>query len=290
MTRDASQTDLTPAAASTPPEPIVRLVKVTKRFGRQQVLTKVSLEFARGRTTVVLGPSGCGKSVMLKHIIGLIKPSTGQVWYEQTRIDALSEARLGPIRQQFGVLFQQGALFDSLSVGQNVAFPLIEHTRMHRSPRERRVKHVLRLVGLSGMEEKMPAELSGGQQKRVALARAIILRPRVILYDEPTTGLDPIRADVINELILKLKRELQVTSIVVTHDLSSAFKVADEMVMLYDGKILLRGLPDTFRASDVPLVRRFLQGEATPEELAEIRPQLKPAREGMAAEAGGSRP
>lgn len=290
MMRDASQVDLAPAAATMPPEPIVRLVNVTKRFGRQQVLTRVSLDFARGRTTVVLGPSGCGKSVMLKHIIGLIKPSTGEVWYEQTRLDALGEARLGPIRQQFGVLFQHGALFDSLSVGQNVAFPLIEHTRLHRSQRERRVKDVLRLVGLSDAEEKMPAELSGGQQKRVALARAIILRPRVILYDEPTTGLDPIRADVINELILKLKRELQVTSIVVTHDLTSAFKVADEMVMLYDGKILLQGLPDTFRASDAPLVRRFLEGEATPEELAEIRPQLGPAREEMAAEAGGSRP
>jgi len=288
--RDASQVDLAPAAATMPPEPIVRLVNVTKRFGRQQVLTKVSLEFARGRTTVVLGPSGCGKSVMLKHIIGLIKPSTGEVWYEQTRLDALGEARLGPIRQQFGVLFQHGALFDSLSVGQNVAFPLIEHTRLHRPQRERRVKDVLRLVGLSDAEEKMPAELSGGQQKRVALARAIILRPKVILYDEPTTGLDPIRADVINELILKLQRELQVTSIVVTHDLTSAFKVADEMVMLYDGKILLQGLPDTFRASDAPLVRRFLEGEATPEELAEIRPQLGPAREEMAAEAGGSRP
>jgi len=268
----------------------VRLVNVTKRFGRQQVLTKVSLDFVRGRTTVVLGPSGCGKSVMLKHIIGLIKPSSGQVWYEQTRLDALSEARLGPIRQQFGVLFQHGALFDSLSVGQNVAFPLVEHTDLDREQRRLRVRQVLRLVGLSDAEEKLPAELSGGQQKRVALARAIVLRPKVILYDEPTTGLDPIRADVINELILKLRRELNATSIVVTHDLTSAFKVADEMVMLYDGKILLRGLPDAFRASDAPLVRRFLQGEATPEELAEIRPQLGPETQEVAAEAGGSRP
>jgi phospholipid/cholesterol/gamma-HCH transport system ATP-binding protein len=287
MNGDRSHPDLPPAAR---PEPIVRLVHVTKRFGRTTVLRDICLEFARERTTVVLGPSGCGKTVMLKHIVGLIRPSSGAVWFENNRIDGLTEAKLGPIRRQFGVLFQQGALFDSLSVRQNIAFPLVEHTDLDREARRRRVRQVLRLVGLSDAEEKMPAELSGGQQKRVALARAIVLRPKVILYDEPTTGLDPIRADVINELILKLRRELNVTSIVVTHDLTSAFKVADEMVMLYDGKILLRGLPDAFRASDAPLVRRFLQGEATPEELAAIRPQLGPEREGVAAEAGGSTP
>ena len=287
MTEDAPQVDFPPAG---PPEPIVRLVHVTKRFGRSTVLRDVSLEFARRRTVVVLGPSGCGKSVMLKHIIGLIRPSSGEVWFEQNRVDGLSEAKLGPIRRQFGVLFQHGALFDSLSVRQNIAFPLVEHTDLDREARRERVRHVLRLVGLSEVEEKMPAELSGGQQKRVALARAIVLEPKVILYDEPTTGLDPIRADVINELILKLRRELNATSIVVTHDLTSAFKVADEMVMLYDGRILLRGLPDAFRASDAPLVRRFLQGEATPEELAGIRPQLGPEREDVSAEAGGSAP
>jgi len=287
MDASPAQSGTTPAP---PPEPVVRLVHVTKRFGRSTVLADVNLDFARQRTTVVLGPSGCGKSVMLKHIIGLIKPSSGQVWFEKTRIDALSEVRLGPIRRQFGVLFQHGALFDSLSVRQNIAFPLVEHTNLDREQRRQRVRQVLRLVGLSDAEEKMPAELSGGQQKRVALARAIVLRPKVILYDEPTTGLDPIRADVINELILKLRRELNATSIVVTHDLTSAFKVADEMVMLYDGRILLRGLPDAFRASDAPLVRRFLQGEATPEELAEIRPQLGPETEEVAAEAGGSEP
>ncbi|MDY7108513.1 MAG: ABC transporter ATP-binding protein, partial [Planctomycetota bacterium] len=234
MTEDAPQVDFPPAG---PPEPIVRLVHITKRFGRSTVLRDVSLEFARRRTVVVLGPSGCGKSVMLKHIIGLIRPSSGEVWFEQSRVDGLSEAKLGPIRRQFGVLFQHGALFDSLSVRQNIAFPLVEHTDLDREARRERVRHVLRLVGLSEVEEKMPAELSGGQQKRVALARAIVLEPKVILYDEPTTGLDPIRADVINELILKLRRELNATSIVVTHDLTSAFKVADEMVMLYDGRI-----------------------------------------------------
>ena len=286
MDGSSAQSESTPAP---PPEPIVRLVHVTKRFGRAAALTDISLDFPRGKTTVVLGPSGCGKSVMLKHIIGLIRPSSGEVWFERTRVNALSEVRLGPIRRQFGVLFQHGALFDSLSVRQNIAFPLVEHTDLDREQRRLRVRQVLRLVGLSGTEEKMPAELSGGQQKRVALARAIVLRPKVILYDEPTTGLDPIRADVINELILKLRRELNATSIVVTHDLTSAFKVADEMVMLYDGRILLRGLPDAFRASDAPLVRRFLQGEATAEELAEIRPQLGPETEEVAAEAGGSR-
>lgn len=264
-----------PAEIETKPdssgEAAVRLVNVHKGFADQPVLRGVSIDFRRGQTTVVMGPSGSGKSVLLKHTIGLLRPDRGQVWYEDTRIDRLSEGKLGPIRQEFGVLFQHGALFDSMNVEANVAFPLVEHRRdMSKQRRRDRVREVLNMVGLADTMHQMPAELSGGQRKRVALARAIVLEPKVVLYDEPTTGLDPIRSDVINELILKLKRELAVTSIVVTHDLTSAFKVADWMVMLHDGHVLLEGPPDVFRTSDVPVVRRFLAGEASREEVSEI--------------------
>jgi len=277
--------DQSEATTTAPPEPIVRLVEVYKRFGQQRVLNGVSIDFASGKTTVVLGPSGCGKSVMLKHIIGLLKPDSGQVWFENQRVDALGEAKLGPIRMQFGFLFQHGALFDSLSVEQNVAFPLVEHTRLNPEQQHERVRQVLHLVGMADALNQMPAKLSGGQRKRVALARAIVLQPKVILYDEPTTGLDPIRADVINELVVKLQRELEVTSIVVTHDLTSAFKIADEMVMLYDGWVILRGAPEALRGSDVPMVRQFLQGEATGEELTGVHSHIMEE----AAKSGGSR-
>jgi phospholipid/cholesterol/gamma-HCH transport system ATP-binding protein len=250
--------------------PIVRLVNVHKAFGRLRVLDGVNLAFQRGRTTVVLGPSGSGKSVMLKHIVGLLRPDEGEVWFEQTRIDGLSEERLGPIRRRVGFLFQQSALFDSMNVAENIRFPMRELTDMRKAEIDERVHEVLVMVGLEDSREKMPADLSGGQRKRIALARAIVLRPQLVLYDEPTTGLDPIRADVINELILRLQRELHATSIVVTHDLASAFKVADHMVMLYDGRILLEGPPETFRESRIPIIQHFLSGEATDEELAGI--------------------
>ena len=256
-----------PAAANAP----VRVEGLVKHFGRQRVLKGISLSFPRGQTTVVLGPSGCGKSVMLKHLVGLLRPDRGQVYFESQRIDGLSERRLAPIRRQFGFLFQQGALFDSMNVRDNILFPLRELERGESYGEEQRARRVLRLVGLEDAIEKYPSELSGGQQKRVALARAIILDPKVILYDEPTTGLDPIRSDVINELILKLEHELKVTSIVVTHDLISAFKVADHMVMLHEGHVVLEGSPDEFRNSDHPVVSRFLRGEASEDELKAIR-------------------
>lgn len=241
------------------------------------MLRGITVSFARGKTTVVLGPSGEGKSVMLKHIAGLLRPDSGEVWFEDVRVDTLPEQQLGPVRRQIGFLFQQGALFDSMSVGENIAFPMKQLTKMSAKAMDERVDEVLRLVGLAGTELKMPADLSGGQKKRVALARAIVLKPKVILYDEPTTGLDPIRADVINELILKLQRELNVTSIAVTHDLASAFKIADSMVMLHGGKILLHAEPEKFRNSDNVVVQRFLAGQADPEELAAIRtPSIEP--------------
>lgn len=246
---------------------LIELRNLHKRFGRLVVLDGVDLAIEAGQTLVVLGASGSGKSVMLKHIVGLLKPDLGEVWFDNIRIDTLPERQLMPIRQRFGFLFQMGALFDSLTVAENVAFPLVEHTR--KSPEEIRriVEEKLRMIGLPDVGPKMPADLSGGQRKRVALARAIAMEPEVILYDEPTTGLDPIRSDVINELILKLKRQLKVTSIVVTHDMNSAFKVADRIVMLHEGKLIIDGTPDQIRSSDNEIVKRFILGEAGPDEL-----------------------
>ncbi len=251
-------------------DPIIRLIDVHKRFGRLRVLRGISLDFRRGCTTVVLGPSGCGKSVMLKIIVGLLAIDRGEVWYEQNRIDRLRERDLVSVRREIGFLFQQGALFDSMTVGENIMFPLREHTDLSADQSRQRIRQVLRMVGLADAIDKMPADLSGGQRKRAALARAIVLFPKVILYDEPTTGLDPIRADVINELIIKLQNELDVTSIVVTHDIASAFKVADHLVMLYEGRAVLTGTAEEFKKTTDPIVKRFLEGEATPEELAAI--------------------
>ena len=265
----APVTSAQPESASAA-KPIIRLIGLHKSFGRLHVLQGVSLDIPRGKTTVVLGPSGTGKSVMLKCLVGLLRPDDGEVWFEDQRVDLLSETKLGPIRRQFGFLFQQGALFDSMSVRDNVAFPLLEHTRMTPEQRNARVCRVLGMVGLSDVLEKMPADLSGGQRKRVALARAIVLNPKVVLYDEPTTGLDPIRADVINELIIKLQQQLDITSIVVTHDLASTYKVADLTVMLHEGKVVFTGTPEELRQSDNPIVQRFLKGEASAAELAGI--------------------
>lgn len=258
------------------PEPIIRVERLRKRFGRRQVLKGVSLVFPAGLTTVILGPSGCGKSVLLKHLVGLLRPDSGEVWFEGQRVDQLREAELGPVRRQFGFLFQMGALFDSLSVRENLAFPLREHGITDESVVESRVLRVATMVGLSSTLQQWPAELSGGQRKRIALARAIVMDPKVVLYDEPTTGLDPIRSDIINELILKLKRELRITGIVVTHDLQSAFKVGDRFVLLQDGAVHFHGTAQELRTCGDPIVRRFLQGEASPEELAEIRGHAAP--------------
>src|SRR5687767_7908462 len=249
----------------------IELRKVSKRFGKLVVLNELTLNIERGQSVVVIGASGTGKSVMLKHIVGLLRPDRGEVWFDRQRVDDLRERDLVAVRKQFGFLFQMGALFDSISVEDNVAFPLVEHTRKPPDEISQIVDQKLALVGLRDTRKKMPAELSGGQRKRVALARAIALGPRVILYDEPTTGLDPIRSDVINELILKLQRELQVTSIVVTHDMQSAFKVGDRIVMLHEGKVIFDGTPDEVRSTDNPIVHRFVAGEAGEQELAGLR-------------------
>jgi phospholipid/cholesterol/gamma-HCH transport system ATP-binding protein len=251
--------------------PIIRLIKVHKRFGEHEVLKGVSLDVEAGQSLVIIGASGSGKSVMLKHIVGLIQPERGQVWFKDQEIDKLSERKLMEVRHHFGFLFQMGALFDSLTVYDNIAFPLVEHTAKKPDEIKEIVMEKLKLVGLPDAGKKMPAELSGGQRKRIALARAIAMNPEVILYDEPTTGLDPVRSDVINELIIKLKHHLKVTSIVVTHDMQSAYKVADRIVMLHEGKLIFDGTPQEIQNSNKPEVRHFVLGEASEQELAAIR-------------------
>lgn len=252
-------------------EPMVRLQGLYKSFGTKQILNGISLDIERGKTTVILGPSGTGKSVLLKHIVGLIKPDAGEVYFEGGRVDTLSEPALLPVRKRIGYMFQLGALFDSMTVGENIAFPLVEHTEMDGHERDRSVHHVLDLVGLEGYQDKMPAELSGGQQRRVALARAVVLQPCLVLYDEPTTGLDPVRADVINELILALTQQMGITSIVVTHDMVSADKIADRMLLLHEGQVICDGKPEEVRASTNQTVQRFINGQADASDLDAIR-------------------
>ncbi|MFQ5411747.1 MAG: ABC transporter ATP-binding protein [Phycisphaerae bacterium] len=259
-------------------KPLIALSDVRKRFGALRVLDGVSLSLEHGRTTVVIGESGTGKSVLLKHIVGLLRPDAGEVSFAGRRIDGLSEQELVPIRRRIGFLFQLGALFDSMTVGENVGFPLAEHTGKSERETQAAVAEKLKMVGLDGLQSRRPGELSGGQKKRVALARAIALDPEVVLYDEPTTGLDPVRADVINELILKLKHELHVTGVVVTHDMTSAYKVGDRIVMLHQGRIIADAGPEWFKTCDDPVVRRFVDGRADPDDLAALErsnPTLK---------------
>ena len=271
MVADVTLSSTPNSPLPTPNSTVVELKHVSKRFGRLRVLDDFSLSVERGKCLVIIGPSGTGKSVMLKHIVGLIAPDRGEVWYDGRRIDRLPHRELMATRTEFGFLFQMGALFDSMTVADNVAFPLVEHSAKRGAEVREIAEQKLAMVGLPGLGAKMPMQMSGGQRKRVALARAIALDPKVILYDEPTTGLDPIRSDVINELIIKLQRELNVTSIVVTHDMQSAMKVADRIVMLTAGRIVFDGTADQIRASTDPVVKRFVVGEAGEEELAGLR-------------------
>lgn len=235
---------------------------VSKRFGKVEALRDVDFQIERGKTTVVIGPSGCGKTVLLKHLIVLIRPERGQVLFDSVRIDNETEPRLVAMRRRCGFLFQAGALFDSETAAQNVAFPLIQHTDYPPPKIEKLALEKLEMVGLRDFAQRLPSELSGGQRKRVALARAIALSPEVILYDEPTTGLDPIRAETINDLIIKLQNELKITSIVVTHDMHSANKVGDHIVMLSRGRIVADGTPAEIQNSPNEEVQRFLQGRS----------------------------
>ena len=241
---------------------LFELRQVHKSFGKHKVLNGISLRIEAGKTTVVIGSSGCGKTVLLKHLVVLIRPEHGQVLFDGERVDNLREHKLTAMRRQCGFLFQGGALFDSETVARNVGFPLVQHSHYRQDKIDRIVREKLGLVGMSDMESRLPAELSGGQQRRVALARAIVLAPEVILYDEPTTGLDPIRAETINELIVKLQRELQITSVVVTHDMHSAYKIADRIVMLSGGRIIADGSPEQIRNSHNTQVLRFIHGQS----------------------------
>ena len=251
--------------------PLVELRNVSKAFGPLVVLDDLSLSFERGKTTVVLGPSGTGKSVMLKHVMGLLQPDEGEVWFDGQRVNGVGERDLVAVRSRIGFLFQMGALFDSMSAGDNVAFPLLERGGFTKKQREEKADLLLAQVGLPGVGTKMPGQLSGGQKKRVALARAVALDPDLVLYDEPTTGLDPIRADVINELINALRDHRQITGIAVTHDMQSARRIADRMVLLAAGRIVADGEPAEFLGSADDEVQRFVEGRADQDDLAAIR-------------------
>jgi phospholipid/cholesterol/gamma-HCH transport system ATP-binding protein len=250
--------------------PIIRVRNVSKSFNGTRVLDAVSLDVAAGQITVVIGPSGCGKTVLLKHMIALIRPDRGEVFFHDDCISRMSERKLVAVRRRMGFLFQAGALFDSMTVGENVTFPMSEHAVGTPEERRDRCAEALSLVGLGGYEKRMPEELSGGQKKRVALARAVVLGPDVIFYDEPTTGLDPVRADLINELILKLRRALDTTAVVVTHDMASARKVADRVLMLHEGRFIADASPDRLDSLDNEIVQRFVEGRASREELASL--------------------
>ena len=253
-------------------QPIIAAKNLTKKFGNKLVLDNISLTVEKSKTTVVIGPSGCGKTVLIKHLIVLLRPSSGEVYFKDRRIDNLDENKLSKIRTHYGFLFQAGALFDSLSVAENITFPVLQHCRITDWGQvDELVKAKLAMVGLDGYQRFYPAKLSGGQRKRVALARAIALNPEVILYDEPTTGLDPIRADTINELILKLQRELGITSVVVTHDMTSAYKIADRIVMLHNGRIIADGDPEHIRSHPHPVVQQFINGQVSEDDLAVLR-------------------
>lgn len=251
---------------------VIVVKNIVKRFGDELVLDGVSLAVEEGKTTAIIGPSGCGKTVLLKHMIALERPTSGQVYFKGQRIDELDEKGLALIRTQYGFCFQRGALFDSLNVFENIIFPIRQHRKITDwDAIENLVKEKLAMVGMDGYQEHFPANLSGGQQKRVALARAIALDPHVILYDEPTTGLDPIRSDVINELVLKLQRELKVTSVVVTHDMKSAYKIGDRIIMLHGGKVIADGDADYIRNHPHSAVQEFIHGRVSEADLAALR-------------------
>jgi phospholipid/cholesterol/gamma-HCH transport system ATP-binding protein len=237
---------------------MIKLVNVKKSFGTQQVLNDLNLTIPAGQTTVIIGRSGGGKSVLLKHIMGLVQPDSGEIWVDDEEINHLKERELYRVRKRFGMLFQEGALFDSMTVGENVAFPIREHKKMTHSEIEKLVEEKLALVGLSGIEMKMPSELSGGMRKRVALARAMALDPDIMLFDEPTTGLDPIMTASIDRLIMDTQQRFNMTCVVISHDIQSVFRIAHKITMLYEGKIVEEGTPEAFRQSSNPIVREFL--------------------------------
>jgi phospholipid/cholesterol/gamma-HCH transport system ATP-binding protein len=235
---------------------------LTKSIGPQQILRGVDLDVEKGETLVIIGRSGGGKSVLLKHLIGLMHPDSGEIWIDGQNIIGLSERKLAPIRRKVGILFQGAALFDSMTVEENVAFPLWEAGERNRDAIREKVREMLDVVELEGHEHKLPVNISGGMKKRVALARSIIQRPSCVLYDEPTAGLDPVVSDSINQLIRRLQERYHVTSVVVTHDMKSAFHIADHIAYLHEGQIYFYGKPEELQRSDDNLIQDFLLGRS----------------------------
>jgi phospholipid/cholesterol/gamma-HCH transport system ATP-binding protein len=242
--------------------PVIEVKELKKQLGPQHVLRGLDLQIRRGETCVVLGRSGCGKSVLLKHLIGLMRPSSGRVFIDGEDITDLPERELLKVRRKVGMLFQSAALFDSMTVEQNLAFPLKEHGMKDPKEIKDRVTEALEMVDLLGSEEKMPDKLSGGMRKRVGLARTIVGRPHCILYDEPTTGLDPITTDSINHLIRRLQKRINVTSVVVTHDMKTAFHCGDSVVFLHEGRVHFNGSVEELKASTDPIIADFIEGRS----------------------------
>jgi len=235
----------------------IECIDLHKSFGKHKIHKGINLKIVKGAVTYIIGPSGTGKSVLLKQLCGLMPPTSGKIYVDGADLTQMKRDELKDMRKKFGILFQNAALFDSMNVFQNVAFPIVEHTKKSKEEIAKIVTEKLRLVGLRDIEDKMPSELSGGMRKRVGLARAIALEPDIILYDEPTTGLDPIMCDVVDNLIHDTQKELGITSIVISHDIESTLKIADYIAMLYDGKVVLYGTSDDFKNTDNPYVRQF---------------------------------
>jgi phospholipid/cholesterol/gamma-HCH transport system ATP-binding protein len=242
---------------------MIKIEGVQKSFGEKQVLRGVDLEVGRGESMVVIGGSGSGKSVLIKIVIGILRPDSGMVLIDGHDIGRLDEHELYSVRKKFGMLFQGAALFDSMKVWENVGFVLLRNKTYTEKEVKRIATEKLRLVGLVGVEDLMPSELSGGMKKRVGLARAIAHNPEILLYDEPTTGLDPIMADAINDLIVEMREKISVTSVAITHDMQSAYKIADRIAMLYQGRIIEVGTPEEIKNTDNPVVRQFITGSAS---------------------------
>ncbi|HSV62536.1 MAG TPA: ABC transporter ATP-binding protein [Chthoniobacterales bacterium] len=242
---------------------------LAKSIGEQEILRGVDLIVAKGETLAIIGRSGGGKSVLLKHLIGLMTPDAGEIWIDGENIIGKTERQLAAIRRKIGILFQSGALFDSMTVEQNIAFPLEEAGERDREKIAEKVREILEVVELEGEQEKMPVNLSGGMKKRVGLARSIVRRPSCVLYDEPTSGLDPVVSDSINRLIRRLQKRFGVTSVVVTHDMKSAFHIADHIAYLHEGRIYFYGTPQELEISDDPLIQDFILGRSEREPAAE---------------------
>jgi len=243
-------------------EPIIVVQDLVKTFDGRRVLDGINLEVYKGETLVIMGGSGCGKSTLLRHITGGIKPDSGKIYIKGKDITSIGETQMDEVRKKFGLLFQSGALFDSMTVEENISLPLYEHTKLSETIIRIMIKMKLELVGLRGFEKLMPSMLSGGMKKRVGLARAIAMDPEIVFYDEPTAGLDPIVAGVIDKLILDLSEKLSITSIVVTHDMQSVFRIADRIAMLYEGKVLQVGTPDEIKNTKNDMVKQFIEGSA----------------------------